>query len=177
MRGTCVFVFFMIFNALLGLAGLAILAVGILLVVTVKVTDITTTGEITITSSDKAFFYSLLVVGIYITTIFILGTCSKNRRPVLIAYFVMILLLIILNIILALVIKKAGEKYPDKIQNLDMSPFDICSIVFWIGAGFGFLNFLFAFIYFFLIRKENPQLYTEVKNMEYTNMSPQYQNV
>ena len=59
MAGKCVFVFFMIFNSIFGLGGLASLAIGIFGMVTEEV-------------KSKAVPIALLVIGGYITFVFIL---------------------------------------------------------------------------------------------------------
>ena len=52
--------------------------------------------------------------------------------------------------------------------------YKISSIIFGISAGVGLINFILALIYFILIgRENNPQLDTDVRNMEYIDI-PQY---
>ena len=151
MKGACVFIFFMIFNSILGLCGIATLIVGIIAIINGGISTI-----------------SLLIVGIYITATFILGACSKNKRGVLIAYFVLILIMVVSNIVLAILASKL-------VSGVDVN---VGAIIFGVCAGFGGLNFTLALIYFILIGKENgPQVDSEVRNMEYINMAPQYQNV
>ena len=80
----------------------------------------------------------------------------------------------ILSEIAAIVIVKVGSS---KISPSAGSAVDLALIVCGISLGVAFLSFLFSAIYFCLMRKEDgPQLYSDVKNMEYTNM-PSYQNV
>ena len=79
MAGQCIFVFFIIFNTIFGLAGLASLGIGIY-------------GMVTEGVKSRAGPIALLVVGSYITLVFILGSCSWKKDGVLIAYFVLILL-------------------------------------------------------------------------------------
>ena len=160
MGARCIFVFFMIFNAILGLSGIINIVSGI----------------IAATQSSKVgtVFIANIVLGVYITTILVLGACSWKKTGVLIAYFVLIILLI-LSEIAVIVIFKVGVS--SKISPSASSAFDLALIVFGISLGVAFLSFLFSAIYFCLMRKEDgPQLYSDVKNMEYTNM-PSYQNV
>ena len=159
MGARCIFVFFMIFNAILGLSGIILLVSGI----------------IAATQSSKvgSTFIANIVLGVYITTILVLGACSWKKTGVLIAYFVLTILLI-LSEIAAIVIVKVGSS---KISPSAGSAVDLALIVCGISLGVAFLSFLFSAIYFCLMRKEDgPQLYSDVKNMEYTNM-PSYQNV
>ena len=159
MGARCIFVFFMIFNAILGLSGIILLVSGI----------------IAATQSSKvgSTFIANIVLGVYITTILVLGACSWKKTGVLIAYFVLTILLI-LSEIAVIVIVKVGSS---KITPSAGSAVDLALIVFGISLGVAFLSFLFSAIYFCLMRKEDgPQLYSDVKNMEYTNM-PSYQNV
>ena len=160
MGARCIFVFFMIFNAILGLSGIINIVAGI----------------IAATQSSKVgtTFIANIVLGVYITTILVLGACSWKKTGVLIAYFVLTILLI-LSEIAVIVIFKVGVS--SKINPSASSAFDLALIVFGISLGVAFLSFLFSAIYFCLMRKEDgPQLYSDVKNMEYTNM-PSYQNV
>ena len=162
MGARCIFVFFMIFNAILGLSGIINIVAGI----------ITATQSSKVAGASTAFIANI-VLGVYITTILILGACSWKKTGVLIAYFVLTILLI-LSEIAVIVIVKVGSS---KITPSAGSAVDLALIVFGISLGVAFLSFLFSAIYFCLMRKEDgPQLYSDVKNMEYTNM-PSYQNV
>ena len=162
MGARCIFVFFMIFNAILGLSGIINIVAGI----------ITATQSSKVAGASTASIANI-VLGVYITTILILGACSWKKTGVLIAYFVLTILLI-LSEIAAIVIVKVGSS---KISPSAGSAVDLALIVCGISLGVAFLSFLFSAIYFCLMRKEDgPQLYSDVKNMEYTNM-PSYQNV
>ena len=155
MEGRCIFVFFMIFNAILGLSGIILLVVGIIAAL----------------KSTGLAFIANIVIGVYIITILILGACSWKKVGVLIAYFVLIILLMLAEIGLIVLFKVGTDAASISIS------IDIFLIVFGISLGISFLSFLFSTIYFCLMRKDDdPQLYINVKNMEYTNM-PQYQNV
>ena len=163
MGARCIFVFFMIFNAILGLSGIINIVAGI----------ITATQSSKVAGASTAFIANI-VLGVYIITILVLGACSWKKTGVLIAYFVLTILLI-LSEIAVIVIFKVGVS--SKINPSASSAFDLALIVFGISLGVAFLSFLFSAIYFCLMRKEDgPQLYSDVKNMEYTNM-PSYQNV
>ena len=152
----------MIFNAILGLSGIINIVAGI----------IAATQSSKVAGASTAFIANI-VLGVYITTILILGACSWKKTGVLIAYFVLTILLI-LSEIAAIVIVKVGSS---KISPSAGSAVDLALIVCGISLGVAFLSFLFSAIYFCLMRKEDgPQLYSDVKNMEYTNM-PSYQNV
>ena len=156
MGARCIFVFFMIFNAILGLSGIILLIGGI----------ITATQ-----SGASTAFIANIVLGVYIVTILILGACSWKKTGVLIAYFVLTILLILSEIAVIVIFKVGSSKIPVG------AGADLALIVFGISLGIAFLSFLFSAIYFCLMRKEDgPQLYSDVKNMEYTNM-PSYQNV
>jgi len=162
MGARCIFVFFMIFNAILGLSGIINIVAGI----------IAATQSSKVAGASTVFIANI-VLGVYITTILILGACSWKKTGVLIAYFVLTILLI-LSEIAAIVIVKVGSS---KISPSAGSAVDLALIVCGISLGVAFLSFLFSAIYFCLMRKEDgPQLYSDVKNMEYTNM-PSYQNV
>ena len=162
MGARCIFVFFMIFNAILGLSGIILLVGGIL-------NAAYSSKEV---RANTAFIANI-VLGVYIITILVLGACSWKKTGVLIAYFVLTILLI-LSEIAAIVIVKVGSS---KISPSAGSAVDLALIVCGISLGVAFLSFLFSAIYFCLMRKEDgPQLYSDVKNMEYTNM-PSYQNV
>ena len=176
MKGACVFIFFMICNAILGLKGLGMLIFGILGTIPKKKAEDIPEAEPrnlqTIYISRFAIFLSIMVIGSYITIIFILGTFSKNRRGVLIAYFVLILILVIVDIALA-----AFFGYLNKVRP-DVALCYIGTVIFGVSAGFSALTFVLALIYFILIGKENnPQLLNDVRNMEYMNIPLQYQNV
>ena len=172
MKGYCVFVFFMIFNAILGVVGIGILLAGILFIATINLVDSGSTNPGTQVASNLVFI-ALIIIGLYITTIFILGACSKNRRGVLIAYFVLILILVFTDIGMAVYF--SNLRY---LNLANVTTFTACVAVFGVSAGFGGLNFVLALIYFILIgSEENPPLYTNVSNIQYVAMTPQYQNV
>ena len=167
MKGACVFVFFMICNAFLGLKGLGILIFGILSS-TLKKRRLIAEPNINRFSS----FIALMVIGGYITIIFILGAFSKNRRGVLIAYFLLIIILIIVDIVMAAIFGNMKNLYPYVYE------YNVCTIIYGVSAAFSGLTFILAIIYFVLIGKEdNPQLVNDVRNMEYMNIPQQYQNV
>ena len=172
MKGACVFVFFMICNAILGLKGIGIIIFGVLSM-SLKRRRRLSVELRTLSINDRlAPFIALMVIGSYITIIFILGAFSKNRRGVLIAYFVLILILIIVDIAMAAFFGNLRKLNPY------VQEYNICTIIFGVSAGFSALNFVLALIYFILIGKENnPQLINDVRNMEYMNIPQQYQNV
>ena len=172
MKGACVFVFFMICNAILGLKGIGIIIFGVLSM-SLKRRRRLSVELRTLSLNDRLSpFIALMVIGSYITIIFIIGAFSKNRRGVLIAYFVLILILIIVDIAMAAVFGNLRKLNPY------VQEYNICTIIFGVSAGFSALNFVLALIYFILIGKENnPQLINDVRNMEYMNIPQQYQNV
>ena len=158
MGARCIFVFFMIFNAILGLSGIINIVAGIITAVR---------------SAANTAFIANIVLGVYITTILILGACSWKKTGVLIAYFVLTILLILSEIAVIVIFKVTANNFIPSVS----TDVDFALIVFGISLGIAFLSFLFSAIYFCLMRKEDgPQLYSDVKNMEYTNM-PSYQNV
>ena len=167
MKGACVFVFFMIFNAILGLYGIAIIIVGILIGLKNTKKRLLSAVPRNLSSGPDglAVLISLIVIGAYITAIFILGVCSKNRRRVLIAYFVLILILVIVDIAMTVFFNRLFILNPRFVY------FKISTIVFGVSTGVGFINFILALIYFILIgRENNPQLDGDVRNMEYINI-------
>ena len=166
MKGACVFVFFMIFNAILGLYGIAIIIVGILISLKNTKRRLSAVPRNLSSGPDGlAVLISLIVIGAYITAIFILGVCSKNRRRVLIAYFVLILILVIVDIAMTVFFNRLFILNPRFVY------FKISTIVFGVSTGVGFINFILALIYFILIgRENNPQLDGDVRNMEYINI-------
>ena len=172
MKGACVFIFFMICNAILGLKGIGIIIFGVLSM-SLKRRRRLSVELRTLSINDRlAPFIALMVIGSYITIIFILGAFSKNRRGVLIAYFVLILILIIVDIAMSAFFGNLRKLNPY------VQEYNICTIIFGVSAGFSALNFVLALIYFILMGKENnPQLLNDVRNMEYMNIPQQYQNV
>ena len=166
MKGACVFVFFMIFNAILGLYGIAIIIVGMLISFRNKNRRLSAVPRNLREGPDiPAVLISMIVIGAYITAIFILGVCSKNRRRVLIAYFVLILILVIVDIAMTVFFNRLFILNPRFVY------FKISTIVFGVSTGVGFINFILALIYFILIgRENNPQLDADVRNMEYINI-------
>jgi len=162
MGARCIFVFFMIFNAILGLSGIILIVSGI----------IAATQSSKVAGASTASIANI-VIGVYITTILVLGACSWKKTGVLIAYFVLTILLILSEIAVIVILKVGTNGSPSAVG----TGVDLALIVFGISLGIAFLSFLFSAIYFCLMRKEDgPQLYSDVKNMEYTNM-PSYQNV
>ena len=167
MKGACVFIFFMISNAILGVCGIGLLVIGILFILgsTLKRRLSAVPRNLISGPDGLAVLISLIVIGAYITAIFILGVCSKNRRRVLIAYFVLILILVIVDIAMTVYFNRLF------ILNPYLEQFKICTIIFGVSTGVGFINFILALIYFILIgRENNPQLDGDVRNMEYINI-------
>ena len=169
----CIFVFFMIFNAILGLTGLSLLGSGIALSI----------NHQKVVGSDLAnnAFIAMIIIGVYITTILILGACSWKKSRVLIAYFVLILLLMIVEIAMIILVKVAESNYyknypGDRNETFDLQ-IKISLYVYSISLGIAGLSFTFSAIYFCLLRKESdPQLYSEIRNMEELNAEQKYQN-
>ena len=89
MGARCIFVFFMIFNAILGLSGIILLIGGI----------ITATQ-----SGASTAFIANIVLGVYIVTILILGACSWKKTGVLIAYFVLTIVQKLVHLLVQLLI-------------------------------------------------------------------------
>ena len=155
----------MIFNAILGLTGLSLLGSGIALSI----------NHQKVVGSDFAnnAFIAMIIIGVYITTILILGACSWKKSRVLIAYFVLILLLMIVEIVMIILVKVAESKYyinhGDRNEAFDLQ-IKISLYVYSISLGIAGLSFIFSAIYFCLLRKESDsQLYSEVRNMEDLN--------
>ena len=166
MEGRCIFVFFMIFNSIFGLVGLGLLGLGIAAIIIKPATD---TGTITVTQAGIA----LIVIGGYITLLLILGACSWKKSGVLIAYFILSIFLLLAEVGMIILIKIADKESGSSTHDGLM----YALIGFAVALGISFLSFLCSTIYFCTMRRESgPHLYSEVRNMEYTNM-PQYQNV
>ena len=165
MKERCIFVFFMIFNAILGLIGLVYLASGIYNAINLpKIVEGNIVNNIVIVS---------IIFGAYIISILILGACSWKKSRVLIAYFVLILLLMIVEIVMIILVKVAESKYyinhGDRNEAFDLQ-IKISLYVYSISLGIAGLSFTFSAIYFCLLRKESDsQLYSEVRNMEDLN--------
>ena len=165
MKERCIFVFFMIFNAILGLIGLVYLASGIYNAINLpKIVEGNIVNNIVIVS---------IIFGAYIISILILGACSWKKSRVLIAYFVLILLLMIVEIVMIILVKVAESKYyinhGDRNEAFDLQ-IKISLYVYSISLGIAGLSFTFSAIYFCLLRKESdPQLYSEIRNMEDLN--------
>ncbi len=172
MKERCIFVFFMIFNAILGLIGLVYLASGIYNAINLpKIVEGNIVNNIVIVS---------IIFGAYIISILILGACSWKKSRVLIAYFVLILLLMIVEIVMIILVKVAESKYyinhGDRNEAFDLQ-IKISLYVYSISLGIAGLSFTFSAIYFCLLRKESdPQLYSEIRNMEELNAEQKYQN-
>ena len=165
MKERCIFVFFMIFNAILGLIGLVYLASGIYNAINLpKIVEGNIVNNIVIVS---------IIFGAYIISILILGACSWKKSRVLIAYFALILLLMIVEIVMIILVKVAESKYyinhGDRNEAFDLQ-IKISLYVYSISLGIAGLSFIFSAIYFCLLRKESDsQLYSEVRNMEDLN--------
>ena len=173
MEGRCIFVFFMIFNSIFGLVGLGLLGLGIAAIIIKPTTS--TAGTITVTQAAIA----LIVIGGYITLLLILGACSWKKTGVLIAYFILSIFLLLAEVAMIIVIKVADNAVDG--SSSEKEAFHegamIALIAFGVALGISFMSFLCSTIYFCTMRRASgPQLYSEVKNMEYMNM-PQYQNV
>ena len=159
MAGQCIFVFFIIFNTIFGLAGLASLGIGIYGMVKEQV-------------RSKAGPIALLVIGGYITLVFILGAASYKKDGVLITYFIFILLVIIVNTTMALLVKFLDYFKRIAAESIESEQaINLAVIIFAIEAGVSFLSFLFSTIYFCVRKKyQDNNLYSVVRNLEYANL-------
>ena len=93
MGARCIFVFFMIFNAILGLSGIINIVAGI----------INATQSSKVAGASTASIANI-VLGVYITTILVLGACSWKKTRVLIAYFVLTIVQKFLHLLVQLLI-------------------------------------------------------------------------
>ena len=180
MEGRCVFVFFIIFNSILGLSGLALFGTGIGLLVNDK--NKGATGTIT----PQKVYIAMIVIGGYITLLLILGSCSWKKSCVLIFYFILSIPLMLSELAVIIFFKVFEKSIDIAGSGMTKETFelavDISVITFGVSLGIAFMSFLFSTIYFCLMKSgsvSTPKLYSEVRNMEnmaYMNMSS-YQNV
>ena len=173
MEGRCVFVFFMIFNSILGLTGLALLAAGIALLV--KKPNV---GQYNKSMTPDKVYIAMTVIGGYITTLLILGACAWKRAGALIAYFVLSLLLMLAESAVMILIRIIESSMDSTINPTTKDAFElgikIGYITFGVSLGIAFLSFFFSTIYFCRMKKDDP--YENVRNMEYASIA-KYQNV
>ena len=165
----CVFAFFMIFNTIFGIAGLAVLGTGIYLIVE---------------STYNYYQIIIMAVGAFVTIIFIVGACSWKRDGALIGYFVLVLIVTIALTVISLLMKfnDSTNKFiinhittivndtpiSDKAKQaiIDYSFYALVS-----AAGLGFLSFVFSCIYFCMLTRKDSQIYTEVNKMGYSSLT------
>jgi len=171
-EGRCVFVFFMIFNSIMGLSGLALLGGGITAAV-MRPESSSTDGNIA-----NKIYIALIVIGAYITLLFFLGACSWRKSGVLIAYFILLLFLLIAEIAVIVVFKlgfdKARPDIPEKNKELFELVYNIGMITLSVSLGIAFLSFLCSTIYFCVMkRQDDPGLYNDVRKMEQLTAMPQ----
>ena len=145
-EGRCVFVLFMIFNSIMGLTGLILLGFGIYAAVT----------------GVNSINIALIIIGAYITLLLILGACSWQKQGVLIAYFILALLLLIVELVM-IILSSVGKQIVINEQT------KIAIIIYGVSLGISFFSFLFSTIYFCRMRSDEQNLYINVKNMESGN--------
>ena len=171
-EGRCVFVFFMIFNSILGLSGLGLLGGGITAAV-MRPESSSTDGNIA-----NKIYIALIVIGAYITLLFILGACSWRKSGVLIAYFILLLFLLIAEVAVIVVFKMALDEAYKKVPSDKKTAFElvynITIITLSVSLGISFLSFLCSTIYFCVMkRQDDPGLYNDVRKMELLTTMPQ----
>ena len=171
-EGRCVFVFFMIFNSILGLSGLGLLGGGITAAV-MRPESSSTDGNIA-----NKIYIALIVIGAYITLLFILGACSWRKSGVLIAYFILLLFLLIAEVAVIVVFKMALDEAYKKVPSDKKTAFElvynITIITLSVSLGISFLSFLCSTIYFCVMkRQDDPGLYNDVRKMELLTAMPQ----
>ena len=149
-EGRCVFVLFMIFNSIMGLTGLILLGFGIYAAVTTKLAGV------------NSIYIALIIIGAYITLLLILGACSWQKQGVLIAYFILALLLLIVELVM-IILSSVGKQIVMNEQT------KISIIIYGVSLGISFFSFLFSTIYFCRMRSDDQNLYINVKNMESGN--------
>ena len=171
-EGRCVFVFFMIFNAILGLSGLGLLGGGISAAV-MRPESSSTDGNIA-----NKIYIALIIIGAYITLLFFLGACSWRKSGVLIAYFILLLFLLIAEVAVIVVFKMALDEAYKKVPSDKKTAFElvynITIITLSVSLGISFLSFLCSTIYFCVMkRQDDPGLYNDVRKMELLTAMPQ----
>ena len=170
-EGRCVFVFFMIFNTIMGLSGLGLLGGGI--TAAVMRPESSADGNIA-----NQIYIALIVIGAYITLLFILGACSWRKSGVLIAYFILLLFLLIAEILVLIFFKMALDEAYKKIPSDKKTAFELVYnigiITLSVSLGIAFLSFLCSTIYFCVMkRQDDPGLYNDVRKMEQLTAMPQ----
>ena len=149
-KSDCMFVFFMICNGIFGLCGLILLGYGIYAVVKIDVSPVN---------------IGVLIFGAYSTLILILGVFSWKKQGLLIAYFVLIILLFITELVFHIIVPL--------LNTLQVEGGIFFAVIFFISFWSSLVNFVFSMVYFCLLRKEEQNLYNDVKNLDYVN----YQNI
>ena len=166
----CGFAFFMIFNIIFGVTGLAVLGTGIYLIVK---------------SEYNYYQIIIMVVGSFVTIIFIVGACTWKKEGALIGYFVLVLIVVIALTVISLLMKfnDATNKFiighiKTIVNGIDVLSNDVKNAIinysFWAlvsAAGIGFLSFVFSCIYFCMLNKKDSQIYTEVNKMGYSSLT------
>ena len=171
-EGRCVFVFFMIFNSILGLSGLGLLGGGITAAV-MRPESSSSDGNIA-----NKIYIALIVIGAYITLLFILGACSWRKSGVLIAYFILLLFLLIAEVAVIVVFKMALDEAYKTVPSDKKTAFElvynVTIITLSVSLGIAFLSFLCSTIYFCVMkRQDDPGLYNDVRKMEQLTAMPQ----
>ena len=171
-EGRCVFVFFMIFNTIMGLSGLGLLGGGITAAV-MRPESSSTDGNIA-----NKIYIALIIIGAYITLLFFLGACSWRKSGVLIAYFILLLFLLIAEVAVIVVFKMALDEAYKKVPSDKKTAFElvynITIITLSVSLGISFLSFLCSTIYFCVMkRQDDPGLYNDVRKMELLTTMPQ----
>jgi hypothetical protein len=162
----------MIFNAILGLSGLVLLGGGITAAV-MRPESSSTDGNIA-----NKIYIALIIIGAYITLLFFLGACSWRKSGVLIAYFILLLFLLIAELAVIVVFKMALDEAYKKVPSDKKTAFElvynITIITLSVSLGISFLSFLCSTIYFCVMkRQDDPGLYNDVRKMEQLTTMPQ----
>ena len=175
MQKYIVFVIFMIFNGIFGLSGLGVIGGGIFLI---------------IKSSFNYYLIIIMGVGLFISLIFILGAFTWKRKILLIIYFILVLLMTLIEAVIALMTKfHDGTKsflreHIKDVTNITITDeqkdkiFDVAVIALGAAASCGLLSFIFASIYYCILSKKKAKLEKDMKSgddilkgLDYTNLS------
>ena len=171
-----IFILFSVFNAILGLSGIAVIGGGIYLVVKLEF-------------NQYIVIIIGLGIGIIITTIFVIGLFTRKRDKVLFIYIILIIIIFLLEVAVDMIIKfheetntfikesikeliDLTEEKKDEIVNVSV-------IIIGIAAACSGLSCVFGLVYYLKLKKIARKWLEDIKKgdefikgLDYTNLNP-----
>ena len=173
-----IYIFFMVFNAILGLSGLSVIGGGIYLIVKTEFNQ---------------YIIILIALGVIIAAIFGLGLFTWKKTRLLFIYMISVIIIFIIELSLDLIIR-FNEDSKNYIKNSIKNLFDVTEkekdeiinvsvIIISVATACSFFSFILAFLYYRKLKDKSSKLIEDqkgdyyMKGLDYTNLNPEISSI